>query len=79
MGTHCRHRLIPQAPPGLFLRIPLAEADIYVDERNPERFWRILHFGLQNIYDPDLDEWIYMHSFKPTAGAVTLPPTCQPG
>jgi hypothetical protein len=69
---------LPPGPPGLFPRIPFAEADIYVDERNPGTFWRVLHFGFQNIYDPNLDEWINMHSFKHTAGAVTLPPTCQP-
>jgi hypothetical protein len=68
----------PQGPPGLFPRIPLAEADIYVDERNPGTFWRVLHFGFQNLYDPNLDEWINMHTFKHTAGAVTLPPTCLP-
>lgn len=69
---------LPQGPPGLFPRIPFAEADIYVDERDPTTFWRILHFGFQNLYDPNLDEWIQMHTFKHTAGAVTLPPTCQP-
>jgi hypothetical protein len=70
--------VFPQGPPGLFPRIPLAEADIYVDERNPETFWRVLHFGFQNLYDPNLDEWINMHTFKHTAGAVSLPPTCAP-
>jgi len=70
--------LPPAAPPGLFPRTPLAEADIYVDERDPTTFWRVLHFGFQNLYDPNLDEWIVMHTFKHTAGAVTLPPTCQP-
>ncbi|HEY1237322.1 MAG TPA: hypothetical protein VGE91_03240 [Solirubrobacterales bacterium] len=68
----------PGAPSGLFPRIPFAEADIYVDERNPGTIWRILHFGFQNIYDPNLDEWINMHTFKHTPGGVTLPPTCQP-
>jgi hypothetical protein len=68
----------PPGPPGLFPRIPLAQADVYVDERNPTTFWRILHFGFQNLYDPDLDEWIHMHTFKHRAGAVTLPPTCRP-
>ncbi len=69
---------LPQGPPGLFPRIPFAEADIYVDERNPATFWRVLHFGFQNLYDPNLDEWINMHTFKHSAGAVTLPPTCPP-
>lgn len=71
-------RALPQGPPGLFPRIPFAEADIYVDERDPETFWRVLHFGFQNIYDPNLDEWIHMHTFKHTPGVVTLPPTCSP-
>jgi hypothetical protein len=69
---------LPPGPPGLFPRIPFAEADIYVDESDPTTFWRILHFGFQNLYDPNLDEWIVMHTFKHTRGAVTLPPTCQP-
>jgi hypothetical protein len=68
---------VPPGPPGLFPRIPFAEADIYVDERDPTTIWRVLHFGFQNIYDPNLDEWINMHTFKHSAGAVTLPPTCQ--
>ena len=70
--------VFPPGPPGLFPRLPLAEADIYVDERNPGTIWRVLHFGFQNIYDPNLDEWINMHTFKHTAGEVTLPPTCPP-
>ena len=68
----------PPGPPGLFPRIPFAEADIYVDETNPGTIWRVLHFGFQNLYDPNLDEWINMHTFKHTPGGVTLPPTCQP-
>ncbi len=71
-------RALPPGPPGLFPRIPFAEADIYVDENDPETFWRVLHFGFQNIYDPNLDEWINMHTFKHSPGVVTLPPTCQP-
>jgi hypothetical protein len=36
----------------------------------------VLHFGFQNLYDPNLDEWINMHTFKHGAGEVTLPPAC---
>lgn len=69
---------VPVGLPGFVLPIPAAEADIYVDESDPTTFRRVLHFGFQNLYAPDLDEWIVMHSFKHAAGAVTLPPTCQP-
>jgi hypothetical protein len=76
--NHWRLAASTGGPSGLFPRIPIAEADVYVDESDPTTFWRVLHFGFQNIYDPNLDEWIVMHSFRHAAGAVTLPPTCQP-
>jgi hypothetical protein len=67
----------PDTDGGVTLRIPLMLGDFYVDRKNPEVFWQVLHFGLQNLYDPDLDEWIVMDSFKPgRAGAVTLPEEC---
>lgn len=58
------------------LRLPLMAGDIYVDADDHGRFAKVLHFGLQNLYDPNLDEWIVIDHAEPTAGAVTLPPEC---
>ena len=39
----------------------------------------VLHFGLQNLYDPALDEWIVMDSFdKNRLGEINLPGVCDP-
>jgi hypothetical protein len=35
------------------------------------------HFGLQNLYDPELDEWMVMNMFSHRAGKVTLPAECE--
>lgn len=68
--------VLPQAPPGLFLRFPLALGDIYVDQRNRGTFWQVLQFGLQNLYDPELDEWAKMDTFEHKPGTVRLPARC---
>ena len=57
-------------------RIPIMQGDFYVDQENPQRIWKVLHFGLQNILDPALDEWAIMQEFKDTPGEVTLPEAC---
>ncbi len=49
--------VLPRCPSGAYLRLPIALADIYVDSRNPSVFRQVLQFGLQNLYDPELDEW----------------------
>jgi len=67
---------LPRAPPGNHFRLPITSADIYVDKTNPSKFWKVLHFGFQNIYDPNLDEWIYVNEFKDVAGEINLPPEC---
>ncbi|WP_405752549.1 hypothetical protein OHA44_20755 [Streptomyces sp. NBC_00144] len=67
----------PQRPPGKFLRFPLALGDIYVDQRNRGTFWQVLQFGIQNLYDPELDEWLVMKTFEHKPGSVTLPRRCQ--
>jgi hypothetical protein len=64
--------------PGKELRFPLALADIYVDQKDPSQWWQVLQFGLQNLYDPQLDEWFTMTTFNHRPGTVTLPPTCPP-
>jgi hypothetical protein len=63
--------------PGQEPRFPLALADIYVDQKDPSQWWQVLQFGLQNLYDPQLDEWFTMTTFNHRAGPVTLPRTCQ--
>jgi hypothetical protein len=58
------------------LRFPLMLGDFYVDRKDPTKFWQVLHFGLQNLYDEQLDEWIVMDTFDRGAGTVTLPEEC---
>ncbi len=68
--------LLPQGDGALQLRVPLMAGDIYVDVDDPTVFWRVLHFGVQNLYDPNLDEWILIDQAEPVAGQVTLPEEC---
>ncbi|SCK41838.1 hypothetical protein [Streptomyces sp. WMMB 322] len=68
--------VLPERPPGLELRFPIALADVYVDERNRGTFWQLLQFGLQNLYDPELDEWAKLDSFVHKPGKVKLPAEC---
>ena len=70
--------VLPELPPGNFLRFPLALGDIYVDQHDRGTFWQVLQFGLQNLYDPALDEWLMMDTFSHRPGRVTLPPQCTP-
>jgi hypothetical protein len=50
--------------------------DIYVDREDPSRFWQILQFGIQNLYDLEQDEWIRIDKIEDDAGAVELPDEC---
>lgn len=68
--------VVPQLPPGLWPRLPIALGDIYVDQRNRSTFWQLLQFGLQNLYDPQLDEWAQMDTFDHRPGRVSLPRRC---
>ncbi|MFD9569088.1 hypothetical protein ACFWBI_04505 [Streptomyces sp. NPDC059982] len=68
--------VLPQLPPGNYPRLPLALGDIYVDEHDRGTFWQVLQFGVQNLYDPELDEWLVMDTFERRPGTVTLPRTC---
>jgi hypothetical protein len=69
--------VLPTLPSGNYLRFPVALGDIYVDQRDPSRFWQVLQFGVQNLYDPALDEWLVMKTFEHKAGTVTLPRLCS--
>ncbi len=68
--------VVPQLPPGLWPRLPIALGDIYVDQHNRSTFWQLLQFGLQNLYDPQLDEWAQMRTFEHRPGRVVLPRQC---
>lgn len=77
--NHWRAGIVwPPAPPGNFLRFGFALGDIYVDQGNRGRVWQLLQFGVQNLYDPELDEWARMDSFEHRPGSVTLPARCPP-
>ncbi len=69
--------LLPPIPGLPILRLPLMVGDIYVDAEDPTTWWRVLHFGLQNAYAPDLDEWILLDEFEHAPGEVSLPEECQ--
>lgn len=66
----------PPQPPGFHLRLPLILGDFFVDAENSKKFRQVLHFGIQNLYAPHLDEWIFIHKFKKTPGKIKLPPLC---
>ncbi|WP_328792602.1 MULTISPECIES: hypothetical protein [unclassified Streptomyces] len=70
--------VFPDLPPGNYPRLPLALGDIYVDEHDRGTFWQVLQFGVQNLYDPELDEWLVMDTFEHRPGTVTLPQRCEP-
>jgi hypothetical protein len=69
--------VIPQAPPGFYLRFPFASADIFTDRKDPTIFYEVLHFGLQNLYDPALDEWIFIDCHSKQSGDITPLPPCN--
>jgi hypothetical protein len=62
--------------PGVPIRIPLMSGDIYVDRKDPSKFWKVLQFGIQNLYDAELDEWIVINKSSDRAGKVELPAEC---
>jgi len=75
--------VLPVLPPPSFpfknapFTIPLMEGDFYVDKEDSSKFWKVLHFGFQNLFDPALDEWAVMQKFDDNAGRVTLPSDCR--
>lgn len=67
----------PKTPPTLpIVRVPIMLGDFYVDQGDSTKFWKVLHFGLQNLYDPALDEWMVLDSLENSAGEVALPIEC---
>ncbi|HWL60291.1 MAG TPA: hypothetical protein VNQ48_05320 [Microbacteriaceae bacterium] len=63
-------------PDGAPLRLPVMAGDVYTDVDDSTRLRQLLHFGVQNLYDPDLDEWILIDEHEDAAGVVTLPAEC---
>lgn len=82
--NHYRAGVVWEPPPSLIgpipgvpqIRIPIMFGDIYVDREDPTKFWKVLQFGLQNLYDANLDEWIVVDEIDPSPGTVTLPDEC---
>ena len=68
--------MLPTFPSGAYPRFPISSADIYVSRKDPTKFVQVLHFGLQNLYDPKLDEWIVIDKFSRRPGSIHLPPAC---
>lgn len=68
--------VVPRLPPGKFWRLPVALGDMYVDQNDRGTFWQVLQFGIQNLFDPELDEWLVMNTFERKPGTVTLPRRC---
>lgn len=71
--------LLPGMDNDVPLRFPLMAGDIYTDVDNPEQIWQLLHFGLQNLYDPNVDEWIVIDQANDAPGEVRLPGECVIG
>ena len=69
--------VIPPIPGISNPRIPLMSGDIYVDREDPSRFWQVLQFGIQNLYDLEQDEWVRIDKIEDGAGAVELPEECS--
>lgn len=85
--NHFRSVGVIDLPPGVLpesddepqLRFPLMSGDIYSDVDDPTKIWQLLHFGVQNLYDPNLDEWIVIDEIDSAPGVVTLPDECRAG
>ena len=75
--NHFRFTIVlPPLPPGNHFRFAISEADIYVDINDPTKIRKILHFGYQNLLDPQLDEWIIISKFNNEPGNIMVPDCC---
>lgn len=81
---HYRSASAVEVPPELLglpddapvARLPLMSGDVYIDREDPTVIWKLLHFGVQNLYDVDLDEWIVIDDVSDDPGEVSLPEEC---
>jgi hypothetical protein len=75
--------VLPVLPPPKFpfytspFTIPLMEGDFYVDSQDSTKFWKVLHFGFQNVLDPAMDEWAVLQTFDDSPGQITIPDDCK--
>ena len=82
--NHWRAGIVFEVPPEIIppiegvgnIRLPLMSGDIYTDRRDPQKFWQVLQFGIQNLYDAEQDEWIVIDRIRRRAGDVELPDEC---
>ena len=74
-NNHFRVPLVfpPGAPSGFFPRLPILMGDFFVDSDDSSKIRKVYHFGLHNLYDPNLDEWIEIHEFSDKPGKLKLP------
>ena len=70
---------LPDLPSGAYFRLPITCVDMYVDREDSSKFWKVLQFGLQNLYDPELNEYIVVDRMgDPTCvPKIKLPPACM--
>jgi hypothetical protein len=59
------------------VRFPFMEGDFYVDQEDSTKMWKVLHYGVQNLLDPALDEWAVMQKIENTPGEINFPDECQ--
>lgn len=59
------------------IRIPLMSGDIYVEAEDSTVFRKVLQFGVQNLYDAQLDEWMVIDTATTEPGRVVLPDECD--
>lgn len=67
---------IPRPADVPVLRFPIMSGDIYVDRQDSTSFWKVLHFGIHNLYAKELDEWIVIDDHDADGGEITLPDEC---
>lgn len=56
---------------------PFASADFFVDRNDSQTLWNVQQFGVQNLLDPQLDEWIQMKTFERKPGVLKPPSDCK--
>jgi hypothetical protein len=68
---------LPLGPSGAHFRIPVTAIDLYVDVHDSTVFWKVLQFGFQNLYDPELNEYIVITKHCKLTREIELPIACQ--
>jgi hypothetical protein len=68
---------LPESPPGVYVRIPITCVDIYVDCTDSTVFRKVLQFGFQNLYDPELNEYFVISKTCSHIPEFNFPPACH--